>query len=51
MRYETVDILFPIRVQKVGTDIDETYVILRRDCKLKCVKVKESEIINFTDTL
>ena len=29
MRYETVDILFPIRVQKVGTDIDETYVILR----------------------
>ena len=22
-----------------------------RDCKLKCVKVKESEIINFTDTL
>ena len=21
------------------------------DCKLKCVKVKESEIINFTDTL
>lgn len=49
MRYETVDILFPIRVQKVGTDIDETYVI--RDCKLKCVKVKESEIINFTDTL
>ena len=29
MRYETVDILFPIRVQKVGTDIDETYIILR----------------------
>ena len=27
------------------------YLLSQRDCKLKCVKVKESEIINFTDTL